>query len=105
MSFHNWYSKSIEEAQERYKKEDNKIVKEKEDYLYDMNYGNVDTGSTISDDDEDLLRLDTDYDNFKGVFCIDFGLVSDHYKSGKSIDHTGDCMRYFNIYNKEDLND
>jgi hypothetical protein len=63
MSFHNWYSKSIEEAQDRYKKED-EVAKEPERGnidihrdLYDSNYGSI---SMEDDIDEDLLRLDDD---------------------------------------------
>ena len=73
MEFSNWYSKSIDEAQERYKKED-KIAKEQErkerenvqvhSDLYDSNYGEV-TVITATDD-EDLLRLDDD-GGWKGI--------------------------------------
>jgi len=66
MEFSNWYSKSIEEAQERYKKEDEekqtkiKAIKESEDLenqCYDMNYGSIPMPDDI---EEDLLRLDDD---------------------------------------------
>ena len=64
MEFSRWYSKSITEAQERYKKED-KRAKEQERMeqenvqvhadLYDSNYGSVEV--ITASDDEDLLRL------------------------------------------------
>ena len=63
MSFHNWYSKSIEEAQDRYKKEDEEKAKARKDIddyenaLYDMNYGSVPLPDDIEDD---LLRYDDD---------------------------------------------
>lgn len=69
MSFHNWYSKSITEAQERYKKEDkenqtNVEAKRENERLenqyYDMSYGSVPTSMGIDEDEEDLLRLEDD---------------------------------------------
>ena len=76
MDFSNWYSKSITEAQERYKKEDEfnkeyeRKVQENIDYqneLYDANYGTITIDlsedepiTIISADDEDLLRFEDD---------------------------------------------
>ena len=64
MSFHNWYAKSIEEAQARYKKEEKakakKEIDDYEDVLYDMNYGSVDIVKADDTIEEDLLRLDDD---------------------------------------------
>lgn len=59
MEFSNWYVKSIQEAQERYKKEDKakqaEVNKNKEHTYHDENYGSVATSI-----DEDLLRYDDD---------------------------------------------
>ena len=51
MEFHSWYAKSIKEAQERYKKEE----EEENIPIYKRNPLRVKDG-----DEEDLLRLDDD---------------------------------------------
>lgn len=84
MSFHSWYTKSIKEAQDRYKQED-LVVNDNDGWdliasrelkgglVFEScqeGYGDKD-GPIVSksDIDDDLLRLDTDYDvDFKGVF-------------------------------------
>lgn len=62
MEFSTWYSRSITEAQDRYKKEDEEIqsnLKAKkenerlENQYYDMNYGSIDMS-------DDLLRYEDD---------------------------------------------
>lgn len=81
MSFHSWYTKSIDEAQERYAKEDeekealNKAKarnEQAENDIHDMNYGAIygaidyeaipylNSKNQDKEDEDDLFRLDDD---------------------------------------------